>query len=473
MNYKYILGLIPLACLGINTAFAESACLSYGKEAKLTGYVEVRTFYGPPGFGENPKTDSRSVQNILFLDEPICSEAAKDREDEKNEIEVTLRTDGSSDFLNALAGKHVSVIGKLEHSEVGNDNTNLILSSVKMSESDAEYQTRIERKPILDAIRPEASKQAGQPVRIKIERLNVSNGSAILIGNIVAEEGKTLDWSLAKNCEADLDKMLWVVLNKTGEKWNVKEMTICASEPPYWYLKDDQLTMPCEVYKGMDSMQEGSQLEDLGQRCEALKEKPQKKTESTKNSDAPLALDNNQKLEMLTQFQQFQQALKSDNVSAVKSFFVFPLTWNISFWPKNEGNPPEKITEEVFDKYSLQILNELKPLSLIHVDLHTMAITEYRKSGLSKEEQRRMYYPADGDDENLYYYKENNVKHFVNGTCDDVTNAEFFDNKIIASIGSEPNKQLPGMSELCDHAEVFDFAIINHKLRLISSSFAG
>lgn len=473
MNYKYIIGVSLLAWLGINTAFASGACVRYGEKVKLSGYVEIRTFYGPPNFGENPKTDSRLVQNILFLDEPICSKDDKDHQDEKNEIEVTLRTDGSSDFLDALAGKHATVIGKLEHSEVGNDNTNLILSSVKMSESDAEYQTRIERKPILDAIRPEASKQAGQPVRIKIDRLNVSHGSAILIGEIAAEEGKKLDWSLAKNCDADLDKMLWVVLNKTGEKWNVKEIDICASEPPYWYLEDAQLTMPCEVYKGMDSMKEGSQLVDLGQRCEALKEKPNKKTESTKNSDVPLTLDNNQKLDMLTQFQQFQQALKSDNVSEVKSFFVFPLAWNISFWPENEGNPPEKITDEVFDKYATQILDELRPLSLIQLDLHTMAIMEHRKSGLSKEEQRRTYYPAEGEDVNRYYYKESNIKHFVNGTCDDVTRAEFFDNKIIASIGSEPNKQLPGMSELCDHVDVFDFAIINNKLRLISSSFAG
>lgn len=154
--------------------------------------------------------------------------------------------------------------GKLEHAETGHDNSKLILSSAKLIES-------TERKAILDALRPQAASQAGQAVRIKVDRLNISNEWAILVGDIVASEGQKLDWLQAKDCDADLDKMLWVILNKTAGQWRVKEMTICASEPPWWYFNDADLTLPCEVYAGLESPEEGQPFDDLAARCRALK----------------------------------------------------------------------------------------------------------------------------------------------------------------------------------------------------------
>ncbi|HCB1501240.1 TPA: DUF4431 domain-containing protein [Klebsiella michiganensis] len=260
--------ILAMFTLCSGSVFAAEPCIHYAQEVKLSGYVEVRTFFGPPNYGENPKTDSRQVQSMLFLDEPVCATAAPNAiqydEDERDQIEVTLRTESPSSALTSLASKHVTVAGKLEHAESGYDNSKLILSSAKLIES-------TERKAILDALRPQAASQAGQVVRIKVDRLNISNEWAILVGEIVAPEGQKLDWSLAKDCEAELDKMLWVILNKTAGQWHVKDMTICASEPPWWYFNDADLTLPCEVYDGLESPEEGQPFGFLAARCRALK----------------------------------------------------------------------------------------------------------------------------------------------------------------------------------------------------------
>nr|WP_287855803.1 hypothetical protein [Klebsiella sp.] len=353
--------------------------------------------------------------------------------------------------------------GKLAHAETGHDNSKLILSSAKLIES-------TERKAILDALRPQAASQAGQAVRIKVDRLNISNEWAILVGDIVASEGQKLDWLQAKDCDADLDKMLWVILNKTAGQWRVKEMTICASEPPWWYFNDADLTLPCEVYAGLESPEEGQPFDDLAARCRAFRTQHSVAANPIKNAE----LSTQQKREVLRQFQLFQQALKTKNIAAVKSFIVFPLQWEWpAFWPEQDDNPPEAITEAIFDKHSADILQEMRKLSSIPSDVLTLTIKEYRDNALSAKEQSRNYHPADGSDENRYYYEENGQKHFVNGTCDAVARAEFTDDGLFAGFGSGSNKQLPGLSELCEHSTNFEFVLLNNMLRLKSVSYAG
>lgn len=111
-----------------------------------------------------------------------------------------------------------------------------------------------ERAAILDAARPLAAEEAGQPVRIKVEKLNIDSGWAMLIGELVGPPGERMDWAKAGNCNADLDKMFWVVLRKSQGAWQVKNMEICASEPPYWYLEQyDSLAWPCGVFAGLEA----------------------------------------------------------------------------------------------------------------------------------------------------------------------------------------------------------------------------
>lgn len=112
--------------------------------------------------------------------------------------------------------------------------------------------TAQERRDFLEAIRPEATRQAGQEVRFKVDRLNQDGDWAVLVGSVMAAPGKTLDWAQASGCDPTLDKMLWVVARRSDKGWQVKHMTICASEPPYWYLKEyGGFVWPCGVYVGL------------------------------------------------------------------------------------------------------------------------------------------------------------------------------------------------------------------------------
>ncbi len=130
----------------------------------------------------------------------------------------------------------------------------------------AKEARKADRQEILDTVRPQASKLAGQSVRIKVDRLNVDSGWAVLVGEIVSTSGKGINWELADSCHPDLDKMLWVVLQKSSSTWQVKQLDICASEPPYWYLNQREgLIWPCGVYAGLEDGGE----ESLEARCRA------------------------------------------------------------------------------------------------------------------------------------------------------------------------------------------------------------
>lgn len=141
----------------------------------------------------------------------------------------------------------------------------------------AEPLTPALRREILDAARPVAAKQANQPVRFKVDRINVDSGWAMLIGELASPVGGKLDWEQA-GCNPDLDKMLWVVLHKTGGAWHVKHIELCASEPPYWYLDEQYggLVWPCGVYAGIERGHEKTIEEECRElRAEEKAEKDQ------------------------------------------------------------------------------------------------------------------------------------------------------------------------------------------------------
>lgn len=82
---------------------------------------------------------------------------------------------------------------------------------------------------------------------------------------------QTLHGKKSGNCEADLDRMLWVVLKRKQTGWTVKHMQICAAEPPYWYLEQyGGLVWPCGVYKGLLS----SGPETLEAQCRRQRSSP-------------------------------------------------------------------------------------------------------------------------------------------------------------------------------------------------------
>ncbi len=122
-----------------------------------------------------------------------------------------------------------------------------------------------ERRELLEAIRPEAVRQAGgQAVRFRIDRLNRDGDWAMIIGSVEGEAGRPIDWHRAGDCEPTLDKMLWVVARKEATGWRAVHLTICSPEPPYWYLEEyGGFVWPCGVYAGLHA----GDGQDLASQC--------------------------------------------------------------------------------------------------------------------------------------------------------------------------------------------------------------
>jgi hypothetical protein len=127
-----------------------------------------------------------------------------------------------------------------------------LLTGMSMGAWATTSATRVQRAEILNAARAVVAKQVHQPVKFKVDQLNVDSGWAMLIGEVLDGQGRPLNWSRVEGCEYDLDKMLWVVLQRTNGQWVPKHVEICASEPPYWYLEDyGGFAWPCGVYAGL------------------------------------------------------------------------------------------------------------------------------------------------------------------------------------------------------------------------------
>ena len=185
-----------------------------------------------------------------------------------------------------------------------------------------------------------------------------------------------------------------------------------------------------------------------------------------------MALTPELKKSMLAQFQQFQQALRSNDVAAVKSWFLFPLNGDTyGFEPDTESQPYSKLTAEAFDRYGHQIIANLRLLSEVEVNPDTLEIKERRINALSAKEQQRRYFP--GDEDGTFYYEENGQRHAVVGTCDEVASGEFNEETLTVYQGTSANNTLPGLSEMCDGASLFNFKLIEGKLRLVSSFTVG
>lgn len=181
-----------------------------------------------------------------------------------------------------------------------------------------------------------------------------------------------------------------------------------------------------------------------------------------------------QKKIVLIQLQQFQQALSEKNVAALKSYLVFPFAGSLSdFIPGNEllSSYSDSLTEAEFDKNALQIMEGLQVLTHLALRTDNLMVNEYRINALSALEQKRRYFPGDG--EGTFYYEENGQRHTVEGTCDNVARGDWEEGVLILSQGTSPNLQRPGLSENCDGGSSYTFKLIDGKLRLVSSITAG
>jgi hypothetical protein len=118
--WTFALLLLTHAVVGV-----AEPCLNYSNEqTKLSGRVLIKTFYGPPNYGESPETDAKVKQTILRLNNPICTIETDEDYAEQNQVEITLVPMHAINLM-PFTGKRVTVTGKLEHASTANQHTPL------------------------------------------------------------------------------------------------------------------------------------------------------------------------------------------------------------------------------------------------------------------------------------------------------------------------------------------------------------
>jgi len=136
-------GLFLLSVFIVTGGFAETAqekeWLSYQPTVvELKGTLTVKTYYGPPNYGENPDTDAREELPILILKQPINvrgnpdPRAGFDRKSvaDLQEVQLVLTTP-HKEFI----GKRVVVKGTLFHGFTGHHHTDVLMDvrSIKLA----------------------------------------------------------------------------------------------------------------------------------------------------------------------------------------------------------------------------------------------------------------------------------------------------------------------------------------------------
>lgn len=117
------------AILLLPCVVAAADCFHYDSErVRLLGKLEIRTYYGPPGYGESPRSDRRERQAILLLAKPICVVGGVDKTypSTSNESEVTLVPTRNQN-LAKYRNKTVEVSGTLFGAHTGHHRTPVLI----------------------------------------------------------------------------------------------------------------------------------------------------------------------------------------------------------------------------------------------------------------------------------------------------------------------------------------------------------
>jgi hypothetical protein len=105
---------------------------------ELEGKLTIKTYWGPPNFGGNPKTDSKLKEWILKLNEPIDVIGDKDPTNDETSTSVYGVTKVQLVLLGPhrnLVGKRVLVKGMLFHGTTGHHFTDVLMLVQSISPS--------------------------------------------------------------------------------------------------------------------------------------------------------------------------------------------------------------------------------------------------------------------------------------------------------------------------------------------------
>jgi hypothetical protein len=132
VRFNLLLAFILL--LTAQPVFAEDIYKYEPTVVDLTGKLETKVFYGPPGYGEDPKTDSKETAAILLLAKPITVVA--EEKDEFNETRATVKEVQIINLidldLSPYYHKSVKVTGKLSSSITGHHHTPVLIEIDKI-----------------------------------------------------------------------------------------------------------------------------------------------------------------------------------------------------------------------------------------------------------------------------------------------------------------------------------------------------
>ncbi len=127
--------MVRLACVAllISTGSAAAACLPYEPaKVTLTGTVHRVKAFGPPGFGENPRTDAREDYDSLHLDQPICTIGSAGGDDPHAGVrELQLVFLGSHAAV--PLGRPLAISGSLFGQETGHHHTEVLITVDRMT----------------------------------------------------------------------------------------------------------------------------------------------------------------------------------------------------------------------------------------------------------------------------------------------------------------------------------------------------
>lgn len=103
---------------------------------ELEGRLTVQRRYGPPNFGEQPKTDAKVKVPIIVLKNPVnvrgTPGAAPNDVDVKRIKRIQLIFEPGQMNYAALVGKKIVVKGKLFHAHTGHHYTDVVMSVVSI-----------------------------------------------------------------------------------------------------------------------------------------------------------------------------------------------------------------------------------------------------------------------------------------------------------------------------------------------------
>jgi hypothetical protein len=106
----------------------------------ITGTIITEMFYGPPGYGENPKTDKQEHPYLLKLETPVnvISASGKTDEDEDNPTvnnisKIQLIWPDGID-MEKLINKPVRLTGTFFHAHTGHHHTDILMDVEKLEE---------------------------------------------------------------------------------------------------------------------------------------------------------------------------------------------------------------------------------------------------------------------------------------------------------------------------------------------------